>query len=128
MLAHQLEVVAVLDDRAQGVVGGVRRQLGLAEHAERAHPVDGLGDTRRLGQVHLAQPVHRRDDLPVSCPAAPGARTSDDLHLALGRRVADPVVEAAPLQRVVQLPGPVRGQDHDQRRRLGLDGADLGDA
>ena len=38
----------------------------------------------------------------------------------------DPVVDAAPLERVVQLARAVRGQDHD-RALLGGDRADLGD-
>ena len=64
------------------------------------------------------------------CGPAPrdaGLPDQDDLDLALGGRVADPVVQAAPLQRVVQLPGAVGGEDHE-RRALRLDRADLGDA
>ena len=38
----------------------------------------------------------------------------DDLPLALGARVVDPVVQAAALERVVQLARPVGGQDHDR--------------
>ena len=38
----------------------------------------------------------------------------------------DPVIEAAPLERVVELAGPVRRDDH-RRRRQGADPADLGD-
>ena len=48
-----------------------------------------------------------------------------DLDLALERRVADPVEEAAALERVVQLARPVRGQDH-VRPLLRLDRAELG--
>ena len=47
-------------------------------------------------------------------------------ELALGGWIVDPVVEAAALQRVVDFPSPVRGDDHD-RRLFGLDRADLGD-
>ena len=57
--------------------------------------------------------------LRASASATPGLADSDDLDLALGRRVADPVVEAAALQRVVQFARAVRGEDH-QRRALGL--------
>ena len=38
-----------------------------------------------------------------------------DLRFALDRRIADPVVEAATLQRVVDLAGAVRGEHHDRR-------------
>ena len=48
------------------------------------------------------------------------------LYLALGRRVVDPVVEAAALHRVVEVPGAVRGQD-DHRRMSRPHRPDLGD-
>src|SRR5262249_15972436 len=48
----------------------------------------------------------------------------DDLELAFGIRVGHPVIEAAPLQRIMDLAGPVGRNDHD-RRRLSLDGAEL---
>ena len=50
----------------------------------------------------------------------------DDRHLALDARVVDPVVEAAAPERVVQLPGPVRGEDHE-RPLARADRAELGD-
>src|SRR6202000_1245832 len=53
VLPGQGQVVAVLADRPERVAGGLRRQLGLAEHAERADPVDRLGDPGRFGQVKL---------------------------------------------------------------------------
>ena len=49
-----------------------------------------------------------------------------DLQLARRGRIADPMVEAAPLERVVDLAGAVRGDDHDRRLR-GLDRAELRD-
>jgi hypothetical protein len=49
-----------------------------------------------------------------------------DRELALGIGIADPVVEAAALQRIVNFAGAVRGDDDD--RRMGrLHGAELGD-
>ena len=102
-------------------------EAGLAEEVEGAGPVDGLGDARRLGEVKLAQPVDRSDYLAGQRLGYPGLPDEHDLHLALGCRVADPVVQAAPLQRVVQLTGAVGGEHH-QRRALRLDRADLGDA
>ncbi len=42
---------------------------------------------------------------------------ADDVDLALEARVLDPVVQAAPLERVVHLAGAVRGQDDERRRR-----------
>ena len=57
---------------------------------------------------------------------ASGTRARTISYSFWARRVVDPVVEAAALERVVDLAGPVRGED-DARRRLGLDRADLGD-
>ena len=77
-----------------------------------------------LGQVGLAQAVDEADDLAGEPLGRLGHAGEDDLELLLGRRVVDPVVEAAALQRVVDLARPVRGEDHP-RRPLGLDRADL---
>src|SRR5712671_4443508 len=63
VVAHHLEVVAVLDHRAERVprVAGV--QVGLAQEVQRPGPVDGLRHSRRLDQVELAEAVHGRDHL-----------------------------------------------------------------
>src|SRR6185369_7805782 len=122
--AHQFQVVVVLDHRAQGVLHRRGVQLGRPEHIEGAYPVDGLGYARRLGQLERAQPVDRRDHLAGQRLGRLRSPDHDDLDLALGARVADPVVDAAPLQRVVQLAGAVGGEHH-QRWRVGPDGPDL---
>ena len=121
-----LEVVAFLHHGAQGVLGDRATKVRLAEKVEGAHPVDGLGDPGRLGQVELAQPVDGGYHLASQRLGHAGRPYQHDLHLAFGGRVADPVVQAAPLQRVVQLAGAVRGE-HDERRALGPDRADLRD-
>src|SRR5271167_1093553 len=127
VVADHLEVVSVLDHGAERVlrVGGV--QLRLAEEVEGPGPVDGFRHPRRLSQVELAEPVDGGDDLAGQRRGDAGFPDQDDLDLAFGGRVVDPVVKAAPLQRVVQFPGPVGGEHHE-RRALRLDGADLGDA
>ena len=79
-----------------------------------------------LGQVRLAQAMDEADDLAGEPLGRLGDPGEDDLVLLLRRRVVDPVVEAAALERVVDLARPVRGED-DPRRRLGLDRADLRD-
>src|SRR5215469_5819188 len=58
VLAGEIQVVTVLDDSSEGVTGGLRGEVGLAEEAQRAYPVDGLCHPWGLGQVKLAQPVH----------------------------------------------------------------------
>src|SRR5271165_6695460 len=127
VVADHLEVISVLDHGAERVlrVGGV--QVRLPEEVEGPGPVDGFRHPRRLGQVELAEPVDGGDDLAGQRRRDAGFPDQDDLDLAFGGRVADPVVEAAPLQRVVQFPGPVGGEHHE-RRALRLDRADLGDA
>src|ERR1700683_5215756 len=51
--AHQLEVVAFLDHRAERVVRIRLIKVGGPEKVQGADPVDGLGDPGRLGQVQL---------------------------------------------------------------------------
>ena len=106
-------------------VSGIERDL--VEFGQRARPVDRLGDARHLEQVDLAQLLHearrpRRD----SARVAPRHLAADDLELARGVGIVDPVVEAAALQRVVDLAGAVGGDD-DDRRLGGLDRAEFGD-
>ena len=93
---------------------------------QRADPVDGLGDARRLGQIHLSQPVDRSNHLRGELLGDARGADEDDLDLSLGGRVADPVVEATPLQCVVELARAVGREDHD-RRLVGDDRADLRD-
>ncbi len=94
--------------------------------SKRSGPVERLGDARDLGQVGLAEAVDEADHLAGEALRSLGDAREDDLVLLLGGRVVDPVVEAPTLERVVDLAGPVRGED-DARRRLGPDRADLGD-
>ena len=116
VVAHEVEVVALLDTapRVSSAAAGV--EVVSPSTSRVCHPVERLGDTRRLGQVELAEPVARPTTIAGQRLGDAGRADQDDLHLALGARVADPVVEAAPLERVVQLPGPVGGQDHQGRR------------
>ncbi len=96
------------------------------ERVEGACPVEGLGHTRQLEEVLAAERVHEGDDLSRQALLDAGQADADDLELALGGRIVDPVVEAAALEGVVDLARAVRGHDHD-RRLLGPDRADLGD-
>ena len=63
----------------------------------------------------------RASDSPTSRHAQP-----DDRHLAVEVGVLDPVVQAAPLEGVVDVAGAVARQ-HDERRVLGAEQAELGD-
>jgi hypothetical protein len=93
---------------------------------EALEPVEGLADTRRAIEVQPAQVLHERTHLVREVLADVRQPRADDRQLALQVGVLDPVVEAAPLERLVQVARPVGRDDHD-RRLLGLDHADLGD-
>src|SRR5580658_542457 len=116
VVQDHLEIVPVLDHGTQRVprVGQVR----FAQEVQSAGPVDGLGHARRLGQVELPEPLDGGDDLTGQRRRDAGLADQDDLDLAFGGRVADPVVQAAPLERVVELAGAVGGE-YDQRRAGG---------
>src|ERR1700730_8810730 len=126
IVPHHIEVVAFLHHGAQGVLGDLRAEIRFAEEVEGAYPVDRLGDPGWLGEVQFAQPVDGLDHL--AGQRLGDARRADqhDLHLTLGGWGSDPVVQAASLQRVVQLTCAVGGEHHD-RRALRLDRADLRD-
>ena len=93
---------------------------------ERGRPVERLGDARRLEQVLLAQRLHEMHDLLRQALADARHLGAHDRELALGVGIADPVIEAAALQRVVDLARAVRGDDDDRRMRR-LHRAELGD-
>src|SRR5215469_1119463 len=127
VVTHDVEVVSILDDGAEGVVRGLRRQVALAKERQGTHPVDGLSHAWGLGQLKLTQPMHRGDDLAGELLGRCWLTDKHDLYLALGRGVADPVIQAPPPQRVVEFSRPVRREDHC-RRGLGTYGADLRNA
>ena len=92
---------------------------------QRVRPVDRLGDARRLEQVERAHALHELDHLHVEPLRRARRLQPHDLELALDAREIDPVVQAAPLQRVVDLARAVAGDDRD-RRRAAPHGAELG--
>src|SRR5947209_12380598 len=49
--AQPLEVFLVFDDRSQGRLYSVLRQLGLAQCNQRARPIQGLGDAGQFVKV-----------------------------------------------------------------------------
>src|SRR5437773_7821913 len=125
LLAHSLQVFLVLERGAERGVDERGIDRARAQRGKRPGPVQRLGHPRHLVQVHPAQALHQRRHLsrqPVGSFRGTGAH---DLDLFLEIRVVDPVVQAAPLQRVVHLAGAVRRDDHE-RRLLRLDGPDLG--
>jgi hypothetical protein len=81
---------------------------------------------RRLLQVELADAAHDAGDLVGEVLGDARHLGEHDLLLALHVGVVDVEEEAATLERLAELAGVVRGEEH-QRDLLGRDGAQLGD-
>ena len=116
----------MLEHRAERVLDDVGVELLAAEGGERLCPVDRLGDAGRLGEIEPAQAANEGGGLGGEPLRHARSAQPHDLDLALEAGMADPVEEAASLERVVQLPRPVRGQD-DGRPALRPHGPELGD-
>src|SRR5947209_12406620 len=75
---HPRDVVLVLEQRPQGVADHLRGQRAGVELRQRGGPVDGLGDTRRLVEILVAQRLHEEHDLlRQHCGDAGHARLDD---------------------------------------------------
>ena len=96
------------------------------EDHQRAGPVEGLGHARCLLEVHLADRAHDAGDLVGEAVGDPRHLGEHDLLLALQLRVVDVEVQAATLERLGQLTGVVRREEHERDLRGG-DRAELGD-
>src|SRR5690606_16557787 len=106
-LGGALLVGDVLEDDAEGAGDGGLVQVVQAEGEQGARPVDGLGDRRGLLDVQVAQRPDGADELLGQFRLDAGDLGEDDVALPLGRRVVEVQVEAAPLERLRQLPGGV---------------------
>src|SRR4051812_16246480 len=118
------DIVLVFQQGAESVVDRVGVQFQPVELGQRLRPVQRFRHTRQLEQVHAAQLLDEPDDLLRQPFRHAGSLHPKNLQLARGARIIDPVVEAAPLQGVVDLARAV-GCDDDGRRMFGLDRADL---
>src|ERR1019366_10331357 len=86
-----------------------------AEHTDRQGPVDRLGDAGRLEESAPAQFGDDGRDLTRDRLTRFGDAKAHDGDLAFEARVVHPVIETPALERVVDVAGPVRGQDDDGR-------------
>ena len=115
---HLGDVVAVLEQHAERVADVVGREADRVQRDQRVGPVDRLGDAGRLEEVERAHPLHEGDDLRVRALGRARARGCGTISSSRSSvRVVDPVVQAAALQRVVDLARAVAGDDDDRRRR-----------
>src|SRR5262249_31390376 len=105
-LSHPLDVLSHLERHAERLV-----QVDAGEGEQCLRPGDRLADARELVKLLGPQPGDGATDAPGYLIGHPWEPRVDDLGLALGGRVVDPVVEAATLERVVELTGAVGG-DH----------------
>src|SRR5680860_796380 len=125
-LDHEVAVIGSLGESTEARDDVSADQLGGTEHCEGCDPVDRLGKTRGLVDVECADvPDERGGGLDQGCVRGRDAPT-EDLHDAFGRRELQPVVEAAPSERIVQVTASVRRED-DDRRLLRGERAQLGD-
>src|SRR4051812_41700732 len=97
--ADAIDVLADLQRHAQRLV---ERRVAV-QREQRACPGDRLPHPRELVELALAQLGDRRADPRGDLLGHARQARLDDLGLALGGRVVDPVVEAAALERVVEL-------------------------
>ena len=81
----------------------------------RAQSIDSAID-RRLLEVELADQLDDLDELARDALVELGRVQADDLELVLERRVVEPQVQAAALERLGQLARVVGGQQHDRVR------------
>src|SRR3954447_15384556 len=125
-LGDHVEVGAVLDDHRHGLLERRPVEVLGAQEEQCPRPVDRFGDRRRLLQVELPDHADDLDEPAGHRLGQLGRVQADDLQLVLDLRVVEPEVEAAPLQRLGQLAGVVRGEEHDGHR-LRLDPPELGD-
>src|SRR5665213_1823889 len=95
------DVVLIFQQRAERI--GHRRWIERdhVQLSERAGPVQCLGDARLLEQILLAQRLHESDYLLGQFLGNARHLRAQNLQLALGIWIANPVIETAPLERVV---------------------------
>src|SRR5580658_148583 len=88
--------------------------------------IQSFGHAGRLDEIQSAHGVNEADDLLAKLFRDPGQPRADNSHLFFKTGIVNPVVKAAPLQRVAQFPCSVGGQDNEWHI-FGLDGAHLRD-
>ncbi len=118
---NPLDVLTHLERHAEGLL-----EVGVVQGQQRPCPVDRLPHARQLVELLAAQPSHGRADSAGDLVRHTGHPRSNDLGLAPAVRVLDPVIEAAALERVVELARAVGG-DHHQRPAASGNGAELRD-
>ena len=112
-----LDIFASFEEGAECGGGDRFAERGLVERAQGRQPVESFGDAGELVKVFAAHGLDKGDDLARQRDREPAASGLDDGQLLLQVGIVDPVVKAAPLERVVDLTRAVGGDDDDRRRR-----------
>ena len=115
----------MLDDHRHRLAEGGGVDVVHAEQQQRPRPVDRLGDRGRLLEVEAAHHADQLDQPAGDRLGQLGGVQAHDLQLVLERRVVEPQVQAAALERLGQLARVVGGEQH---HRVGarLDPSELG--
>src|SRR5215204_2573429 len=121
-----LLILTVLEDGAERRLDQLLVELSRAEGDERLGPVEGLGHTRWLVEVHGAHLLRCGGDLAGQFLLRVGHPEAYDLDLPLEAGVLDVMVEAAALEGVVDLASAIGGQ-YGHGRTFGHHGTEFGD-
>src|SRR5215510_1646407 len=113
LLGRLGDVALVLEEDVGRAGRGGRVDLLDSQQQQGAGPVQRLGDRRRLLQLELADGSHDAGHLVGQALGDPRHLGQHDLALAVEVRVVDVEEQAAPLEGLGQLPGVVRGQEHE---------------
>ncbi len=126
MLLQPVGIFAVLQNRSKRGHDGFLVELRPAQRGQSRGPVDRFGHAGRLEQLEGTHGLDRGRHLTSERFSHLRRSEANYGYLPLEARMLNPVVEAAPLEGVVDVACAVGGENH-QRRRLGRERAELGD-
>ena len=123
--AKRLDIFLRLQHDAERLVDRIRIERLPVEGHQRGHPVDCLGHARHLVELRGSQLLRHRRHLLRELRRRFRHALADNRQFLLERRIVDPLIEAATLQRVVHFARAV-GREDDERRLGRLHRAELG--
>src|SRR6202044_421224 len=121
-----LDIIMVFQEYAGGLLDVGSLEDTNTGALQGTRPVDRLGEARNLLQFLAPHRLHESGRLLSQRLAELRHLEPDDLQLLLEARIRDPKVQAPAAQRIRQLAGAVRCQDHIRRMRR-ANGAELRD-
>src|SRR5918994_6513586 len=103
LVPHRGKVLVVLQHRAERLLDRLRVEILMSERGKRPRPVDRLRDAGRLRELEPAHPLDERRRLGGEPIGDARDTQRHNLDLALQCGMTNPVEQATPLERVVQL-------------------------